>query len=94
MSTLISIVSWAFQLYTLLILARVILSWVNTDPYRRPMDHPAVHLLNRVTDPVLLPLRKLIPPIGGTLDVSPIAALFMLEIVRRILVMLLTRLLL
>jgi YggT family protein len=93
-SILISIVSWAFQLYTLLILARVILSWVNTDPYRRPMDHPVVRLLNRATDPILLPLQRLIPPIGGTLDLSPIAALFMLEIVRRILVTLLTRLLL
>jgi len=91
-SILISAVSWLFQLYTLLILVRVVLTWVNSDPYQRPMDHPLVRLLNRVTDPILVPLQKLIPPIGGTLDVSPIAALFVLEIARRIVVMLLTSL--
>ena len=86
MSFLISAVSWLFQFYTLLILARVVLSWLNTDPYRRPMDHPLVRLLNKVTDPVLLPLQKLIPPIGGTLDISPIVALVLIEIFRRIIV--------
>lgn len=94
MSILISAISWLFQLYTLLILARVFLSWVKPDPYGRPIDHPLVRLLNRVTDPVLVPLQKLIPPIGGTLDISPIAALIILEVVRRIVVMLLTSLLL
>jgi YggT family protein len=93
-SFLISAVSWLFQLYTLLILARVVLTWVNPDPYRRPMDHPLVRLLNQVTDPVLVPLQKLIPPIGGTLDISPVAALIILEVVRRIVVMFLTSVLL
>ena len=90
MSIVISIVSWAFQLYTLLILARVVLTWVNPDPYGRPMDHPLVQLLNKVTDPVLVPLQKIIPPIGGSLDISPIAALIILEVARRILIMILS----
>jgi len=34
----------------------------------------------------LAPLRRLIPPIGGTVDISPVVALIILEVVRRILV--------
>ncbi|NIV33047.1 MAG: YggT family protein, partial [Anaerolineae bacterium] len=35
---------------------------------------------------VLAPLRRLIPPVGGTVDISPVVALIILEVVRRILV--------
>ncbi len=93
MSILIGAVSWLFQIYGLLILIRVVLTWMNTDPYQRTLDHPLVHLLHRLTDPLLSPLRRIIPPIGGTIDVSPVAALFIVEIARRILVSLLSNLL-
>ncbi len=79
------VVSGAIFLYQFLIFIRVILSWVNTDPYRSTVDHPLVRLLQRITDPVLVPLRRLIPPIGGTVDITPIVVLILLEIVRRIL---------
>jgi YggT family protein len=77
--------SGAIFVYQLLIFIRVMLTWVQTDPYRSTIDHPLVLLLQRVTDPVLVPLRRMIPLIGGTFDVSPIAALVLLEILRRIL---------
>jgi len=51
------------------ILIRVILSWVNPDPY-----NPAVALLNRLTDPILVPAQRMIPPIGG-IDLSPMVAM-------------------
>jgi YggT family protein len=86
MSTLITIISLAFQIYQFLILIRVLLSWVNTNPYRSRIDHPAIRLLYQVTDPVLAPLRRLIPPVGGTVDISPVVALIGLEIIRRIVV--------
>jgi YggT family protein len=79
------VVSGAIFLYQFLIFIRVILTWVNTDPYRSTVDHPLVRLLQRITDPVLVPLRRLIPPIGGTVDITPIIVLILLEIVRRIL---------
>ena len=79
------IVFWAITLYQILIFIRVLLTWVNTDPYRSTGDHPAIGLLKRVTDPVLVPLRRIIPPIRGTFDISPIVALIILEILRRIL---------
>lgn len=91
MPSLASIVSFILQLYAFLILIRVLLSWVNTNPYQPRIDHPAIQLLYRVTDPVLKPLQRLIPPVGGAVDISPIVALIILEIVRRILVGLLSQ---
>jgi YggT family protein len=81
MSAIITIVSLAFQIYEFLILIRVLLSWVRIDPY-----HPAIRILYQITDPVLEPLRRVIPPIGGTIDISPVVALIILEIVHRIVI--------
>jgi len=88
--TVIRIISFLFQLYEFLIFVRVLLSWVATNPSSPVATHPAVQLLYRITDPVLVPLRRLIPPIGGVLDLSPVIALIVLELLRQ----LITRLLL
>jgi YggT family protein len=92
MSILITVISLGFQLYEFLILIRVLLTWINTDPYNPVIRHPIVQILHRVTEPVLQPLRRVIPPIGGTVDITPVIALILLEILRRVLVSLLIRL--
>jgi len=56
-------------LYFFLILAVVILSWVG-----KQLRHPIIPLMYQLTEPVMRPLRKLIPPIGG-IDLSPLFAL-------------------
>ncbi len=61
------------------ILIRAILSWVNPDPY-----NPGVALLERLTDPILRPARRLIRPIGGV-DLSPMAAMIGLILLQMIL---------
>ncbi len=61
------------------ILIRVILSWVNPDPY-----NPAVALLNRITDPIMVPAQRLIPPIGG-IDLSPMVAMIGLVLLEMLL---------
>ena len=86
MSTVATIVSVLLQVYEFLLLIRVLLSWINIDPSRPAIDHPAIQIMIRITDPLLAPLRRLIPPIGGTVDISPVVALIILEVVRRILV--------
>jgi YggT family protein len=90
MAILADIVSWVIFIYQFLILIRVLLSWLYTDPRRPPIDHPLIQILTRVTDPVLKPLRRYIPPIGGTIDISPVVALLILEVVRQILVRILS----
>lgn len=60
--------------YLVAILIRVILSWIN--PYG---DNPVSDLLISLTEPLMLPARRLIPPISG-LDLSPIAVLILLQL--------------
>jgi YggT family protein len=92
MAIVVGVISWAFFVYEFLILIRVLLSWINIDPNRRTLDHPLIQVLRQVTDPVLQPLRRVIPPIGGTIDISPIVALLILDVLRRLIVGLLLRL--
>lgn len=61
------------QIFTWLILIRVLVSWVSPDPF-----NPIVQFLHRATDPVLNLFRRIIPPLGF-LDISPIAALIVLQ---------------
>jgi YggT family protein len=83
-SALLTVVNVIFQVAALAILARVILSWlpmagVRIDPY-----HPLVRLLYQITDPILEPIRRFTT--FGMVDFSPIVALILLEIIRRVLV--------
>ena len=69
------------DIYSWVIVARAVVSWVS------PLaDHPAVRLLAQATEPVLSPLRKLVPPraLGG-IDVSPILAMVALQGIRYLL---------
>ena len=59
-----------------LILARVIMSWVSPHP-----TNPVGRFINDVTEPVLAPFQKLLPPMAG-LDFSPIAALIALQLLQ------------
>jgi YggT family protein len=71
---ILSLLGFLLEIYSFVVLARVLLTWVpNLDPY-----HPAVQLLRRITDPVLEPARKLIPPIG-MIDISPIVVMIALS---------------
>ncbi len=68
------------QIYTFVLLIRILMSWIpNIDPY-----HPVVRLLYQVTEPVLEPARKLIPPIGA-IDISPIVVFIVLGILQDLL---------
>ena len=61
-------VIWLLQI---LIIARVVISWVSADPY-----NPIVRFISSATEPLLYPIRRRIPPIGGGLDLSPLILLF------------------
>lgn len=63
-------------IYWFAIIIIVILSFVAPGSY-----HPAVELLRQVTEPILAPARKLIPPLGG-LDFSPILVFMLLVLIR------------
>jgi YggT family protein len=67
------------DLYSLVVLVAVILSWVPLD--RR---NPLVTIAQGLTEPVLAPIRKVLPPMGG-LDLSPVALLIALQILKGLL---------
>jgi YggT family protein len=68
-----------------LIIASVVASWlvafgvVNT---RNDVVYRILDILNRVTDPILRPVRRLIPPMGG-LDLSPMVVLLIIYVLQR-----------
>lgn len=69
------------QLYSYVLLARALMSWIpNLDPY-----HPVVQFLYSITEPVLEPIRKLVPPLGGMVDISMLIAFFAIILLEQVL---------
>jgi len=66
------------DLYSLIVLAAVVVSWTNV-----PREHPAVRFLDRLTEPLLGPIRKILPPMGGV-DFSPLVLLIALRLLTRL----------
>jgi YggT family protein len=66
---------WA---YTWVVIIRAVITWVSPDPH-----NPIVRILYQLTEPVLRPIRKLVPPykLGG-LDLSPLILILLIQLVR------------
>jgi YggT family protein len=71
---LIEVIYWLFQIYSYMIIAYVLLSWL---PNAR--ESVIGDLLARFVEPYLSPFRRFIPPIFGMIDISPIVALIALR---------------
>lgn len=67
------------EIYFFALLAMIILSWV-----AQGSRHPAIFLLYQITEPVMAPVRKLLPPMGG-LDFSPILVFVLINVVQIVL---------
>ena len=77
-----------FLVYLILILIRILLSWIPRMPYN-PVLSAIVTFVHDTTDPYLRLFRRIIPPLGGggfALDLSPIVAIIVLAIVQAIVV--------
>lgn len=61
--------------YSLVVLVRVIISWIQLPP-----NHPVVQFTRALTEPVLAPIRKVLPA-GGGLDFSPLILLLLLRFI-------------
>ncbi len=65
--------------YQLILLARVLMSWLpNLDP-----NNPIVRFLYQVTEPVLAPIRNALPPMGG-IDLSPLVVFLGISILMQL----------
>jgi YggT family protein len=70
LEALAQLLYYALNIYMWIIIIRAVLSWVNPDPY-----NPIVRFLHQITDPVLHPIRRRLPFMGG-IDISPIIVIF------------------
>ncbi len=84
-TALATIINLVLQLYIFIVLGRVIISWVNADPY-----NPIVRFLKQATDPVLTKIQRYIPPMGG-IDFAPMALLLAIYFLQSFLVQTLMR---
>jgi YggT family protein len=80
-AALARVIEVVLTIYTWVIIAQAVLSWVNPDPY-----NPIVRFLYRVTEPVLAPIRRLLPTRGMGIDFSPLIAILVIYFLQMFLV--------
>jgi YggT family protein len=78
------IVDMLFRTINILLLIRALMSWINPDPY-----NPIVRFIYQITEPILAPFRRFVPPVG-MLDVSFIVAILVLYLAQGVILSILS----
>ena len=73
---LIQVLSTILDVYTFILIARALISWVSPDPRNQ-----IVQILHRLTEPVLEPVRRVVPSFGG-MDLSVVIVLIAIQVIR------------
>lgn len=80
MVEMLGFLGWLLSLYSWVIIAAALITWVSPDP-----RNPIVMFLRQVTEPVLAPVRRLLPPWKtGGLDFSPLIVIIAIQFVERV----------
>ncbi len=79
-SFLVQFISVLANILYVALIGRVIISWLNVSP-----TNPIASVIYQVTEPILAPLRRVLPRVG-MLDFSPMVAIFIIIIVQRVFV--------
>jgi YggT family protein len=74
------LIALILTVFLIAVIIRVILSWISPGQY-----NPVIGLVNKLAEPVLKPIRKLIPPLGG-LDLSPLFATLLILVAKMLIV--------
>ncbi|MBN1427674.1 MAG: YggT family protein [Anaerolineae bacterium] len=69
MRAIIEVLNFLLSLYSFILLCRVLLSWIQVDPF----TNPVARFLYNLTEPLLEPIRSILPPVG-MMDFSPLVA--------------------
>ena len=76
----VQFIGWLLDLYSWVIIAAALITWVSPDP-----RNPIVQFLFRATEPVLRPVRNLLPPWKtGGLDLSPLIVIIAIQFIERV----------
>ena len=79
-SNLVDFISWLLTIYSWVIIAAALMTWVSPDP-----RNSIVQFLHKATEPVLRPIRNFLPPWKtGGLDLSPLIVIIAIEFVKRV----------
>ena len=70
------LVSWTFSILKIALLVRVVSSWLPVSPYSKWISWSF-----RLTEPILAPLRRVVPTLGA-FDITPIIAYFLLGLIQ------------
>ena len=76
---LLYFVSTLFFILQFAIIIRALMSWFNPSP-----ENPIVRLVMEITEPVLAPLRRIVPRIG-MIDITPIVAILLMNVIQSML---------
>jgi YggT family protein len=77
---ILDFLSWILDVYVWVIIAAALITWVSPDP-----RNPIVMFLRQITEPVLAPVRRLLPPWKtGGLDFSPLIVIIAIQFVERV----------
>ena len=68
-----------FNLLAIAVLIRALMSWFVRDPY-----NPIVRVLDTITEPILQPLRQVVPRLG-MMDITPLVAIILLQVIASLL---------
>ena len=79
MALVIQFIDLIFTVFTFAIIAYALLSWFPIDRY----NNPVVRILDQIVAPILEPLRRIVPPVG-MMDITPIVALIILQILQAV----------
>ncbi len=74
------LIALTLTIFLVAVIIKVILSWISPGQY-----NPVIGLVHKIADPVLKPIRKLIPPMGG-LDLSPLFATLLILVAKMLIV--------
>ena len=85
LKALATVLHMVLQMVMWSVIIRAIISWVNPDPY-----NPIVRFLNDFTNPLLRPIRKVVPNIGSSIDLSPFILILIIIFLDELLVGVLT----
>ncbi|GAE91718.1 cell division protein YlmG/Ycf19 [Gracilibacillus boraciitolerans JCM 21714] len=78
MSLIHQILAYAMTLYSYAIIIYILMSW-----FPGARESSFGRMLGSIVEPYLEPFRKIIPPIGGMIDISPIVAIIVLQMAMR-----------
>ena len=77
---LFQVIDMVFNILQIIIIVRVVLSWISHNP-----SNQFIRIIYQVSEPILKPIREILPSTGMGFDLSPIVAFFLLGLLKKIL---------